>query len=143
MIFTINTTIIKEVLKLIMSSKPLILLGGTIYTYCNDCNCNDIIENNTNFPYCYNHTPECYICLEKLFSSDIIQVCDNKHFLHTNCCKKLLNNKCPCCRADLKENIIELIINYNITKIVSKLKDLNKTLRHRILIKLFNNELQY
>jgi len=126
-----------------MSNKPLFLLGGHIYTYCNDFNCNNIIENSQTFPYCSSHTPECYICLEKLVTFDIIQVCDNKHFLHTNCCKKLLNNKCPCCRTDLKETITELIINYNINKIVSTLKDLNKSLRYSILIKLFNNELQY
>lgn len=125
-----------------MSNKSLFLLGGNIYTYCNECNCNNIIENNQHFTYCYNHTPECYICLEKLFTSDIIQICDNKHYSHINCCKKLLNNKCPCCRSDLKDNIIELIINYNLSKIILKLKDLNKTLRDKLLIKLFNNELQ-
>jgi hypothetical protein len=124
-----------------MSNKPLFLLAGCIYTYCNDYNCNNIIENKENLPYCYSHTPECHICLDKLFTFDIIQVCDNKHFLHTNCCKKLLNNKCPCCRSELKDNVNDLIINYNINKIVSKLKDLNKTLRYSILIKLFNNEL--
>jgi hypothetical protein len=36
---------------------------------------NNIIENNY-----LSHTPDCYIYLEKLFLSDIIQVCDNKHF---------------------------------------------------------------
>lgn len=119
------------------STKPLFLLGGRIYTYCNYGNCYNIVNNNGTL-YCNDHEQCCPICLERLLDNNIIDICENKHILHINCCKRLLNNKCPCCRLPLKPQVFNFIVIYNTNKIICKLKDLNKSLRDCILIKLFN-----
>lgn len=60
-----------------------------------------------NFDFCYNHSPDCPICLEKLVSENV-QELQCGHMFHNKCLEKWLeeNHTCPYCRSLVDHHII-------------------------------------
>jgi len=55
---------------------------------------------------CWNHSPVCSICLDKLVSRNT-QFLPCKHEFHHDCIERWLdeNSSCPCCRSDTDHHI--------------------------------------
>jgi hypothetical protein len=67
------------------------------------CGCTAVHD----FEHCFEHSPICAICHEKLVLQDTqITYCD--HEFHHDCLEEWLtkNNSCPLCRKLIKHNII-------------------------------------
>ena len=59
------------------------------------------------FDFCFNHSPNCSICFEKLVSKDT-QIIHCGHEFHNDCIDKWLEkeNSCPLCRGLIDHRII-------------------------------------